>query len=153
MFTFLLWLGKDYFKQKTFVYFQWVIFSIIFGATNIHGCTKAWTGIRETLGFPGSSAVKICSAWDPGLIPGLGRSPGKVIGYLFQYSWAILVAQMVKNPSAMRETWVWSLGWVDPLEEGMTTHFSILAWRFPMDRGAWGAIVHRVAKSQTHLSD
>ena len=48
-----------------------------------------------------------------------------------------LVAQMVKNPPAMWETWVLSLGWEDPLEEGMATHSSILAWKIPMDRGAW----------------
>ena len=62
---------------------------------------------------------------------------------------ASLVAQMVKNPPAMRETWVRSLGWEDPLEEGMTTHSSILAWRIPMDRGAWQAIVHGIAESDT----
>ena len=53
-----------------------------------------------------------------------------------------LVAQMVKNLPAMRETWVQSLGWDDPLEEDMATHSSILAWRIPMDRGACQAIVH-----------
>ena len=47
--------------------------------------------------------------------------------------WASLVAQTIKNPPAMQETWVQSLGWEDPLEDGMTTHFSILAWRIPMD--------------------
>ena len=52
----------------------------------------------------------------------------------------------------MQETWVQSLGWDDPLEEGMTNHSSIPAWRIPMDRGAWEATVHRVAKSQTGLS-
>ena len=51
--------------------------------------------------------------------------------------WASLVVQMVKNLPAMRETWVRSLGWEDSLEEGMVTHSSILAWRIPMDRGAW----------------
>ena len=45
--------------------------------------------------------------------------------------WASLVAQPVKNPPAMRETWVWFLGWEDPLEEGKSTHSSILAWRIP----------------------
>ena len=64
-----------------------------------------------------------------------------------------LVAQTVKNTPATRETWVWSLGWEDPLEEGMATHSSILAWRIPMDRGAWQATVHGVAKSQTRLSN
>ena len=56
---------------------------------------------------------------------------------------------MVKNLPATQETWVRSLGWKDPLEEGMETHSSILAWRIPMDRGAWQAIVPGVAKSQT----
>ena len=49
----------------------------------------------------------------------------------------------------MQETRVQSLCWEDPLEEGMTIHSSILAWRIPMDRGAWWAIAHRVTKSQT----
>ena len=62
------------------------------------------------------------------------------------------VAQVVKNLPAMQETWVRSLGWEDPLEEGMATHSSILAWRIPVDRGAWWAIVHRVTKNQTWLS-
>ena len=53
------------------------------------------------------------------------------MGYPLQYSWAPLVAQTVKNPPAMRETWVRSLGWEDPLEEGMATHSSLLAWRIP----------------------
>ena len=57
-----------------------------------------------------------------------------------------LVAQMVKNLPAMWETWVRSLGWKDPVEEGMATHSSILAWRIPMDRGAWWATVHGVAE-------
>ena len=47
------------------------------------------------------------------------------------HSWAFLVAPRVKNPPAMQETWVWSLGWEDPLEKGMATHSSILAWRIP----------------------
>ena len=55
---------------------------------------------------------------------------------------ASLVAQMVKNLPEMWETWLPSLGWEDPLEKGMATHSSILAWRIPMDRGAWQAIVH-----------
>ena len=66
------------------------------------------------------------------MIPGLGRSPGEGVGYPLQYSnWASLVAQLVKNPPAMWETWVRSLGWEDPLEEGKATHSSILAWRIP----------------------
>ena len=82
-------------------------------------------------------------------IPGLERYPGEGIGYPLQYSWASLVAQLVKNLPAMHETWVRSLNWEDPLEEGMATHFSILAWRIPIDRGAWWAIVHGLVKSQT----
>ena len=68
------------------------------------------------------------------MILGLERSPGEGIGYPLQYSWASLVAQMVKNSPAMWKTWVRSLGWQDPLEEGMETYSSILAWRIPMDR-------------------
>ena len=63
------------------------------------------------------------------------------------------VAQMVKNQPAMRETWVPSLSWENPLEEVMATHSSILAWRSPMDRGTWRATVHRVEKSRTRLID
>jgi len=62
---------------------------------------------------------------------------------------ASLVAQTVKNLSAMQETWVQFLGWEDPLEEGVSTHSSILAWRIPMDRGTWQSTVHGFAKSQT----
>ena len=104
---------------------------------------------------PGSSAGKesACNAGDPGSIPGLGRSPEEGMGYPLQYSWASLVAQTVKNPPAMWETWVRSLVWEDPLEEGMATHSSILAWRILMDRGAWQAIIHGVTKSQTQLSN
>ena len=65
---------------------------------------------------------------------------------------ASLVAQTVKNLPAIWETWVQSLGWEDPLGEGMATHSSILAWRIPMDRGAWWATVLGVAKSRTGLS-
>ena len=65
------------------------------------------------------------------MIPGSGRSAEEGIGYPLQYSWASLVAQLVKNPPAMKETWVQSLGWEDPLEKGMSTHSRILAWRIP----------------------
>ena len=89
-------------------------------------CVKLW-------GFPDSSVGKeyTCNAGDPSLISGWGRSAGEGIGYPLQYSWASLVAQLVKNPPAMWETWVWSLGWEDPLEKGKATHSSILAWRIP----------------------
>ena len=83
--------------------------------------------------FPDSSAGKeyACNAGDPALIPGSGRSPGEGIGCQLQYFWVSLVAQLVKNPPAMRETWVQSLSWEDPLEKGKATHSSILAWRIP----------------------
>ena len=51
--------------------------------------------------------------------------------YIYIHTWASLVTQLVKNPPAMRETWVRSLGWEDPLEKGNATHSSILAWRIP----------------------
>ena len=77
--------------------------------------------LEGNLGFPGSSAGKefTCNAGDPGLIPGLGRPPGRRIDYPFQYCWASLVAQVVKNLPAVWETWVQSLGWEDPVEKCM----------------------------------
>ena len=95
-------------------------------------------------GFDGSSAGKgsTCNAGDLGSIPGSGRSPGGGQGCPLQDFWVSLLAQTVKNPPAMQEIWVRSLGWEDPLEEGMAAHSSILAWRIPMDRGAWRATVH-----------
>ena len=77
----------------------------------------------------------------------------KTLAGSYQITRASLVAQMVKNLPEMQETWVRSLGWEDPLEEGMATHSSILACRIPMDRGAWQVTVHRVTKCQTRLSD
>ena len=84
-------------------------------------------------GFPHSSVGKesACSTGDPSSIPGSGRSPGKGIGYPLQYSWASLVAQLVKNLPAIQETWVQSLGWEDPLEKGKATHSRIVTWRIP----------------------
>ena len=81
------------------------------------------------------------------MIPGLGRSAGEGKGYSRQYSWVSLVAQLVKNPPAMRETWVPSLGWEDSLEKGKATHFSVLAWRIP-----W-TTVQGILKSPTRQSD
>ena len=85
------------------------------------------------VGFPNSSVGKepTCNAGDPGTIPGSRRSPGEGIGYLFQYTWASLVAQLVKNPPAMQETPVQSLGQENPLEKGKATHSHILTWRIP----------------------
>ena len=81
------------------------------------------------MGFPDSSVDKeaACNAGDPGLIPGSGRSTGEGIGYPLQYYWTSLVAQLVKNPPAMRETWVQSLSLEDPPEKGKATLSSVLA--------------------------
>ena len=83
------------------------------------------------VGFPDSSVGKesTCYAGDPGSISGLGISAGEGTGYPLQYSWSSLVAQLVKNPPAMQETWVRSLGWENPLEKGKATHPSVPAWR------------------------
>ena len=89
---------------------------------------------------------------DPSSIPRSGRSPGEGIGYSLQYSWASLVAQRVKNPLAMQETWVLTLGWEDTLEEGVATHSSILSWRIPMDREP-GELQSIGSQSQTQLSN
>ena len=99
--------------------------------------------------FPDSSVGKESThnAGDPGSIPGSGRSAGEGVGYPLQYSWASLVAQLVKNLPAMWQTWVLSLGWEDPLEKGKATNSSILAWRIPWTK------VHGVTKSWTRLSD
>ena len=102
--------------------------------------TLVWRGLTDQFMkpevvkvFPYSSVGKesTCNAGDPSSIPKSGRSLGEGIGYPLQYSWASLVVQLVKNLSAMRETWVQSLGWEDPLEKGKATHSSILAWRVP----------------------
>ena len=92
--------------------------------------------------YPDSSVGKesTCNAGNPSSIPGSGRFAGEEIGYPLQYSWVSFVAQLVKNPPAVWETWVRSLGWEDPLEKGKATHSTILAWRIP-----W--TIHGVAKS------
>ena len=82
----------------------------------------------------------------PSSIPGSETSAREGIGYPPHYSWASLVAQLVKNPPAMRETWVRSLGWEDPLEKEKATYSGILSWRIP-----W-TVVHGVTKSQAQLS-
>ena len=81
--------------------------------------------------LPGSSAGKesACNAGNAGLISRSERSAGEGIGYPLQSSWASLVAQLVKNPPAMHETWVQSLGWEDSLEKRKATHSRIVPWR------------------------
>ena len=87
------------------------------------------------MGFPGGSDSKksACNAGDLGSIPGLERSGGEGIGYPLQYSWASLVAQLVKNLPALWETWVRSLGGEDPLEKEMATHSSNSALKIPIE--------------------
>ena len=99
-----------------FLFFLVLVFCLFFFLTTIHSSV----GKEST-----------CNAQDPGLIPGSGRFSGEGIGYPLQHSWASLVAQQVKTLPAMREAWVWSLGWDDPLEKWKATHSSILDWRFP----------------------
>ena len=93
-----------------------------------------------TLGFPGSAVGKesTCNSGDPSSIPGSARSTGEGIGSLLQYSWTSLVAQLVKNPPAMWETWVQFLGWDDPLEKGMLTHSVFWPGEFHWLYSPWG---------------
>ena len=108
-------------------------FTLLWKSHQIFPCL--WASHSWYPGFPGFSVGKesACDAGDAGLNPGSGRSPGEgKERHPLQYSRAFLVAQMVvENPPAMQETWVQSLGWDDPLEKGMATHSSILAWRIP----------------------
>ena len=103
------------------------------------------------MGFPGSSAGEksSCYTGDPGSIPGSERSPGKGIGYPFQYSWASLVAQMVRIHLQCGRPGFGPC-WEDPLEKG-TVQYSCLA--NSTDRGAWQVTVCRVSKSRTQLSN
>ena len=129
-----------------------VQFSVLSAKCNCSPKSYVWKispHIGNYKGFPVSSVGKesTCNAGDPGLTPGSRRSTGEGIDYPLQYSWASFVAQLVKNPPAVWETWVWSLGWEDPLEKGKATHSNILAWRIPR------TIVHGVAKSRTRWND
>ena len=94
-----------------------------------HAGSDSAAAAADIMGFPGSSAGKesTCTAGDLGSILGLGRSPGEGTRYPLQDSWTSFVAQLVKNLPAMRETWIQSLDWEDPLEKGTATHSSILA--------------------------
>ena len=90
-----------------------------------------------------------CNAGDPNSIPGSGRSTGEGIGYTLHYSWASLVAQMVKNPPAMQETWIWSLVGKIPGEgKGYPLQYSCL--ENSMDKGTWKATVHGATELDTN---
>ena len=114
-----------------------------------------YRSISSFWAFPSSAGKESAYiAGDPGSIPGLGRSPGKGIGYPLQYSWASLVAQMVKNLPAMLETWVRFLGWEDPLEECMAIHSSILAGKTPWteEPGWYSPWDHKESDTSEQLS-
>ena len=102
-------------------------------------------------GFPESSVGEesACIEGDPGSIPGLGRFPGEGIGYPLQCSSASLVAQLVKNPPSVQETWLRFLGWEDSLEKGKATYSTTLAWRIlynPIDCIVHGILQARILK-------
>ena len=92
-------------------------------------------------------------AGDASSIPGLGRSPGEGIGYRLQYSWASLVAQVVKNLAAIQETWVQFLDQEDPLQKGNGYPFQHFYLENPMDREAWQAMIQGISKIWTPLSE
>ena len=107
------------------------------------------------MGFPHSSVGKesACNAGDPSLIPGLGRSTGKGIGYRLWYSWASTVAHLVKNPPATWEAWVQSLGWEDLLEEGVANPVRYAYLENPQGQRMPGGLQSMEMQSQTRLSD
>ena len=113
-----------------------------------------YTGLHRGF-FPSSSAGKesVSNAGIPSWIPGSGRSPGERIDYPLQYSWASLRAQTVKNPPAMRETWVPALGWEDSLLKGMATHSPVFLPGESHGQRSLAATVHGVTKSRTQLSN
>ena len=103
------------------------------------------TTYQSSSGFPDSSVSKepACNAGDPSLIPGSRRSAGEEIGYPLQYSWVSPVAQLVKNPPEMQETWGWSLGWEDSLWEGKGYPLQYSCLENSMD---WQATDHGVTE-------
>ena len=114
------------------------------GESYASASASTWGSSSFFIASPCSSVGKepACNAGDPSSIPGSGKSPGEGRGYSLQDSCTSLVAQLVKNPPAMQETWVRSLSWKESLEKGKATHPSILAWTIPCGR-----------KSRTWLND
>ena len=99
---------------------MWILFHLMFSQRSLVGFCHSLVGKESA-----------CNAGEHGSISGSGRSAGEGIDHSHQYSWASLVAQLVKNLPAMWKIWVQSLGWEDPPEKGKATHSSILAWRIP----------------------
>ena len=91
-------------------------------------------------------------AGDTGSTPGSGSSPGEGIGYPLQSCLASPMAQTVKNPPTMQETWVWSTGWEDPLEEGMATHSSIWPGESPWAEEPGGATVSPWGRKESDMT-
>ena len=115
-----------------------------------HRTEAAWgegNGRNKSFSHGSVGKESTCNAGDPGWIPGSGRSAGEGIGYPLQYSWASLVAQLVKNLPAVWETWVWSPGWEDP-REGKSYPLQYSGLENSMD-----CVVHRVTKSWTRMSN
>ena len=111
----------------------------------INSLVHIWDSTTYWLGGQNLPARQETLVWFLG-----GKDPlENGIGYPLQYSWASMVAEMVKNPPVVQETWSPSLGWEDPLEEDMAAHSSILAWSISMDRGAWWATVNGITESDT----
>ena len=92
-------------------------------------------------------------AGDTSSVPGLGRSPGEGIGCRLQYSWASLVAQMLKHLPAIEETWVWFLDQEDPLQKGNDYPLQHFYLENPVDRGAWQAMIQGISKIWTPLNE
>ena len=129
---------------------KFIVSRMVGGRGQIREMSKLFLSRASLVAQLVKNLLQACNTGDPALIPGSGRSPGEEMCYPAQYSWVSLVSQRVKNPPAMWETSVRSLGWEDLLEEGIATHSTILAWRIPMDREAWWATVHGVTKSRSN---
>ena len=125
----LKWLVDSGCLLPTVRYLILLIPSVVCMPLLLYSRNQDWKGfsnlLRRSVGKEST-----CNAGDPGLIHGSGRYAGEGIGDLLQYSWASLVAQLVKNLPAMWETWVWSLSWEDPLEKGKGTHSSFWPGEF-----------------------
>ena len=110
-------------------------------------CTRAYASREQGLySFHGYCL----STWY--LVSHLKRAEWILFKLTYHISWASLVAQLVKNPPEMQETSIGFLGCKDPLEKGMATHSSILAWRIPMDRGAWQTTVRGFTRVEYNLA-
>ena len=111
-----------------------------------------WISVRLLGTMRNCSKISCFPIWFKGLLPHPISYSVTLSAFETVHS-ALILVDTGKESACNVGTWVRSLGWEDPLEEGMATHSSILAWRISMDRGAWWTTVHGVAKSRTRLSD